>query len=76
MKKVVLTSPHWIGSVKHEPGETIELSDAEYEWYIGAIIAGRQAYHALAEQTPGTPEWRRANAELLSGRSVAKGAGE
>lgn len=57
MKKVILVAPHWANGVKHEAGEEIELSDADYQWLMSATLEARSAQHRLAEETQGHPLW-------------------
>lgn len=57
MKKIVLKAPHWRAGKLYQPGETIELTDEQYEWYVNAVIDARHAAAILVEETVGTPEW-------------------
>lgn len=74
MKKIKLPHNHRHGGVDYKAGETIELDDAAYEWFIKATYNLRTNDREELSKIVGTNEWAdRIREEQAKPRKAKKG---
>lgn len=76
MKRVVLSKPHWSGTKLHQPGEVVEMSDEDFEWFLSATQEARIAHQLLAEEQVGSEAWFRKEVSKKTKKAGSKPTGE
>lgn len=57
MRMVKLLAPHTIAGELRQTGEVVEMTDAEAQWYVSAIVGLRVAVNEEKKRDPKNREW-------------------